>query len=84
MKIQIVLSTVLLLAGTAQAATAPAPAIDANMKCSDYIALEKQAGTWGVSSGDKDADAMEKKIDDYCVANPTAPAMEAMQKAMGG
>jgi len=82
MKIYIILGAALLLTGTARAADAPP--MDPNMKCSDYIALEKQAGTYGVSSGDKEADAMEKKIMDYCVANPKAPAMEAVQKAMGG
>jgi hypothetical protein len=82
MKIYIVLGTALLLAGTAQAADAPAPTPDPNMTCSEFIAAEKQAGTYGVSSGDKDADAMDKKITDYCLANPKVPAMEAVQKVM--
>ena len=82
MKISIILGAALLLSGAAQAADAPP--MDPNMKCSDYLALEKQAGTYGVSTGDKEADAMEKKIVDYCLANPKAPAMEAVQKAMGG
>ncbi len=84
MNIHATLVTVLLLAGTAQAADAPAPAPDPNMTCSDFIAAEKQAGTYGVSSGDKDADAMDKKITEYCLANPKAPAMAAVQKIMGG
>jgi hypothetical protein len=84
MNIYATLSAVLLLAGSAQAADAPAATPDPNMKCSDFIAAEKQAGTYGVSSGDKDADAMDKKITDYCLANPKVPALEAIQKAMGG
>ena len=82
MNIYMTLSAVLLLSGAAQAAEAPAP--DVNMKCVDFIAAEKQAGTYGVSSGDKDADALDKKITDYCQANPNVPALEAVQKAMGG
>jgi hypothetical protein len=84
MKISTTLCAVLFLAGTAHAADAPAPALDVNMKCSDYIAAEKAAGTYGVSSGDKDADAIDKKIADYCLAHPTVQATEAIQKAMGG
>ncbi len=84
MKIGIVLSFAFLIIGTAQAANAPPPVPDANMTCADFIAAEKAAGTWGVSSGDKDADALDKKVADYCVANPKANAMEAIQKAMGG
>jgi hypothetical protein len=84
MKITTPLCAMLLLAGTALAADQPAPALDSNMKCSDYIAAEKAAGTYGVSSGDKDADAIDKKIADYCLAHPTVQATEAMQKAIGG
>jgi hypothetical protein len=78
------LGAILLLAGAAQAADAPPATPDPNMTCSDFIAAEKQAGTYGVSSGDKDADAMDKKITDYCLANPKVPAMEAVQKVMSG
>jgi hypothetical protein len=80
----IAVGAALLFAGVAHAADAPTPAApDANMTCGDMIAAEKAAGTYGVSSGDKDADAMDKKITAYCEANPKAKAMEAVQKIMG-
>ncbi len=82
MKIAIIVGVSLLLCGVAQAAEAPTP--DANMKCSDYIAASKAAGTWHVTSGDKDADALDKKIDDYCEAHPADLVMEVVQKAMSG
>lgn len=82
MKIALIVGASLLICGAAQAADAPTP--DANMKCSDYIAASKAAGTWRVSSGDKDADALDKKIDDYCEAHATALVMEVVQKAMSG
>ena len=82
LKIAIIIGTALLLCGAAQAADAPTP--DANMKCSDYIAASKAAGTWRVSSGDKDADALDKKVDDDCEAHPAALVMEVVQKAMSG
>ena len=72
-------ATAFLLAATAQAQSGPT---DPNMKCVDYINLEKQLGTYGKPTGDKDADALDKKINDYCSAHPQAPLSEAMQKAM--
>lgn len=82
MKIAIILGVAFLASGVAQAADPVVP--DANMTCADYIKAEKAAGTWGVSTGDKEADTLDKKVADYCTANPKAPAMEAIQKAMGG
>lgn len=82
MKIAMIAGLSLVLCGATHAAEAPAP--DANMKCSDYIAASKAAGTWHVSSGDEDADALDKKIDDYCEAHPAALVMEVVQKAMSG
>ena len=82
MKIAMIIGASLLVCGAAQAADAPTP--DANMKCSDYIEASKAAGTWRVSSGDKDADALDKKIDDYCEAHPSDKVMEVVQKAMSG
>ncbi len=78
------LGAALFLAVTAQAADAPAPPMTETMTCSVYIAAEKSAGTYGVPSGDKDTDALEKKIVDYCLANPKALATAAVEKAMGG
>ncbi|HTJ62667.1 MAG TPA: hypothetical protein VL899_02565 [Alphaproteobacteria bacterium] len=69
-----------LFAGAAHAQTAAGG--DVALKCSDYIAAEKEAGTYGVSSGDKDADAFEKKVVDYCLANPNASATEFITKIM--
>ena len=83
MKIAMIAGASLLLCGAA-ALAADAPTPDANMKCSDYIAASKAAGTWHVSSGDKDADALDKKIDDYCEAHPAALVLEVVQKAMSG
>ncbi len=54
---------------------------DMNMTCADYLKqLAQMGGTQ--KTGDATADAMNKKMDDYCKANPTAKVSEAMEKAM--
>ena len=54
---------------------------DPSMTCADYTkAMAQTGGT--PKTGDATADAMNKKMDDYCKANPTAKVSDAMEKAM--
>lgn len=71
---------VILLAGAAHAQTGSP--VDPNMKCSGYLAVEKEAGTLGKPSGDANIDALEKKIVEYCTAHPDEPATKITEKEM--
>ncbi len=63
------------------AVTAAQAQSDPNMTCADYLkALAQMGGTQ--KTGDATTDAMNKKMDDYCKANPAAKVSEAMDKAM--
>ena len=56
----------------------------ADMSCADLLKANAQidAATKAEMAKDPAAAALDKKIDDYCVKNPTAKASEAMEKAM--
>lgn len=56
-------------------------AMDPNMTCADYLKALAQMGNVP-KSGDAAVDAMDKKINDYCKANPAAKLSVAMEKAM--
>ncbi len=58
-----------------------AQASDPNSTCADYMKLLAQMGPQP-KTGDAAADDMDKKINDYCKANPTAKLSDAMEKAM--
>ena len=60
----------------------------ANMSCADYLKADAQMQA-GMSAADKaalakdpTAAAMDRKMRAYCQKNPTAPASEAMEKAV--
>ena len=70
------------------AALAATPALaqsDPNMTCADYLKLAAKTGPTP-KTGDADADKMaadmDKKMADYCKANPTVKASDAMEKVM--
>jgi len=59
---------------------------DPNTTCADYLKIEAQAGPTpktGDAATDKMAAELDKKMSDYCKANPTAKASDAMMKVMG-
>ncbi len=54
---------------------------DPSMTCADYTkSMASMGGT--PKTGDAAMDAMNKKMDDYCKANPAAKVSDAMEKAM--
>jgi len=61
-----------------------------NMSCGDYLKADKQMrgqmGGMSMSTGnaqlDAQAAAMDKKLNDYCVKNPTVGLDKAMMEAM--
>jgi hypothetical protein len=56
-----------------------------DMSCADYLKADKQmAAQMGGStaSSDPTAAAMDKKVKDYCTANPKTKLSEAMEKAL--
>ncbi|WP_158815649.1 hypothetical protein [Methylocapsa sp. S129] len=55
-----------------------------DMSCADLLKVNAQldAATKAEMAKDATAAAMDKKINDYCVKNPTAKASEAMEKAL--
>jgi hypothetical protein len=57
----------------------------ADMSCADLIKVNKQMedAMKGLPKDASSAD-MDKKINDYCVKNPSAKASEAMEKALAG
>jgi hypothetical protein len=60
---------------------------DPDMSCADYLKVAASAGPaekTGDAATDKMAAEVDKKMKDYCTANPKAKAMDAAQKAMGG
>lgn len=68
-------------------ASAQANLADPNLSCGDYLkAFASAAGSakTGDAAMDKMAAEIDKKMNDYCKANPNAKAMEAAAKAMGG
>jgi hypothetical protein len=55
------------------------------MTCADYLKMVVQMGPTpksGDAAADKMAADMDKKMADYCKANPTAKMSDAMEKAM--
>jgi len=56
----------------------------ADMSCADLTKANTQidAATKAEMAKDPTTAALDKKIDDYCVKNPTAKVSEAMEKAM--
>ena len=79
----------LIVAG-ALAALLPAMASAQNMTCADYLKADKQLtaqmGGGAMKTGDAKMDAqaaaLDKKMNDYCVKNPTAGVDKAMEEAM--
>lgn len=60
---------------------------DPSMTCEAYLKAEAAAGptpSTGDAAMDKQVAELDKKIADYCKANPKATAMDASMKAMGG
>ena len=55
-----------------------------DLSCADLIKANAQidAATKAEMAKDATAAAMDKKINDYCAKNPTAKALEAMEKAL--
>ena len=64
--------------------TAVAQVTDAEMTCANYLKAEVATPKSGDAAMDKMAADVDKKVHDYCVAHPTAKAMEAAMKALGG
>lgn len=67
------------------AAPAMAQTMDPNSTCADYTKLVASMGPTpksGDAAADKMAADMDKKMNDYCKANPTAKLSDAMEKAM--
>jgi hypothetical protein len=54
-----------------------------DMSCADLLKVNQQLddATKGMAK-DSTADAMDKKINDYCAKHPTAKVAEAMEKAL--
>jgi len=70
---------------TVGVSSAFAQAGDPNSTCADYLKLVVQMGPTpktGDAAADKMAADMDKKMNDYCKANPTAKLSDAMEKAM--
>jgi hypothetical protein len=71
----------LIVAG-ALAALIPTIASAQNMSCADYLKAEKQmSDATGGAKPDADAAALDKKVHDYCVKNPTTGVDKAMEEA---
>lgn len=74
----------LIIAG-ALAALLPAVASAQSMTCADYLKAEaelaKQMGS-DAPKPDATTAALDKKMHDYCVKNPTVSADKAMEEAM--
>ena len=54
----------------------------ADMSCADLLKANKQMDASARQTMDADSAAMDKKVDDYCLKNPSAKAAEAMEKAL--
>jgi hypothetical protein len=66
-------------------ATSATAQSDPNSTCADYLKLVAQMGATpksGDAAADKMAADIDKKMSDYCKANPTAKVSDAMEKAM--
>jgi Skp family chaperone for outer membrane proteins len=66
-------------------APASAQTADPNSTCADYTKLVASMGPTpktGDAATDKMAADLDKKMADYCKANPTAKLSDAMEKAM--
>lgn len=65
------------------AALLPAIASVQTMSCADYLKAEKQMAdaAAGATKPDADAAAMDAKMHDFCVKNPTVGADKAMEEA---
>lgn len=75
------ITLVALMLGLGISTASAQSAMDPNMTCADYLKSVAQMGTVP-KTGDASLDAMDKKINDYCKANPTAKLSVAMEKAM--
>ncbi len=73
--------------GAALLSSALAQVTDPDMTCADYLKMAASAGPapkTGDAATDKMAAEVDMKMKTYCTANPTAKAMDAATKAMGG
>ena len=71
-----------LIVATVLAALFPAAASAQSMTCADYLKAEKQmADAAGSAKPDPESAAIDKKMHDYCVKNPTVSADKAMEEA---
>ena len=54
----------------------------ADMSCADLLKANKQMDASVKQTMDADSAAMDKKVNDYCLKNPSAKASEAMEKVL--
>ena len=74
--VKLVFASILLIGGLGSANA------QADMTCADLLKANKQMDASVTPTMDADSAAMDRKVDDYCLKNPSAKVAEAMERAL--